>query len=83
MRKAIHIFEVAHHVKKIAYRAKKGLRIKWAKLPGVTSSEPRCKNLVVLRHPREFIDMSPTSLQLNLHFPFPDINCLSNSTPAS
>ena len=51
--------------------------------PRVTSSVPLCKNLVVLRHPQEFNDMSPKSLQLKRHCPFPDINCLSNSTPDS
>ena len=47
--------------------------------PGVTSSEPRCKNLVVPRHPREF-NMFPKSLKLRPQCPFPDINCLRNST---
>ena len=52
-------------------------------VPGVTSSEPHCKNLVVLRHPPEFNDLSPNSLQLKQHCPFPDINCLIHSTPTS
>ena len=33
--------------------------------PGVTSSEPHCKILVVLRHPREVDDVPPKNLQLN------------------
>ena len=51
--------------------------------PGTTSSKPHCKNLAVVRHPREFNDMSPKRLQLKQHCQFPDINYLSNSTPAS
>ena len=49
----------------------------------ITSSEPHCKNFVVLCHPPEFIDMSPKSLQLKPHCSFPDINCLSNSTQST
>ena len=56
--------------------------------PGVTSSEPHCKNLAVLRHPQEINDMSLRSIQLTPHCPpgdcpFPYINCLTDSTPAS
>ena len=32
-----------------------------AKAPGVISSEPHSKSLVVLRYPREFNDMPPKS----------------------
>ena len=34
-------------------------------IPGVTSLEPHCKSLLVLRHPRELNYMSPKSLKLN------------------
>ena len=40
--------------------------------PDVKSSQPHCKNLVVLRHPREFNDMSPKIFNLGSVYTGPD-----------
>ena len=50
----------------------------------VTNSKPGCKKSVALiGQSRKFNDMSAKYHQLKPHFPVPDINCLSSSTPAS
>ena len=43
----------------------------------------RLRIIHALRRPVEFNDMSPKSLPLQPHCPFPDMNSLSNFTPVS